>query len=117
MFDYDNDGDEDILYLMNGVLYFKENLSTEDDKIYLKENSLVISAKNNKFVSKDFIEAPNNFTSYVSTNQIINVSFSSTPNVYNYKLSFYDVVDKFWNEENPSYTPRFRKKQIVDAVA
>jgi hypothetical protein len=92
-------------------------LSTEDDKIYLKENPLVISIGDNKFIWKEFIEAPNNFTSYVSTNQIINVSFSSTPNVYNYRLGFYDVVDKFWNEENSSYTPEFRKKQIVDAVA
>jgi hypothetical protein len=50
MFDSDNDGDEDILYFMNGNLYFKENLSTEDDKIYLKENPLVISIGDNKFI-------------------------------------------------------------------
>jgi hypothetical protein len=50
MFDSDNDGDEDILYFMNGTLYLKENLSKKDDKVYLKESPLIVSARSNKFI-------------------------------------------------------------------
>jgi hypothetical protein len=27
------------------------------------------------------------------------------------------VVDKYFNERNDSYTPKYRKKRIIDAIA
>ncbi|MDR3150621.1 MAG: hypothetical protein LBU14_03250 [Candidatus Peribacteria bacterium] len=106
-----------MLYFVNGALYLKENLIEKDDKIYLKENPFVITSANNKFVVNNFIEAPNSFVSYTAMSNMINVSFYSTPDVHNYRLSFYDIIDKSWNEKNYAYVPEFTKEHIVDAVA
>jgi hypothetical protein len=37
-------------------------------------------------------------------------------NINNYRLSFYNMVDKFVNERFSNYSPKFRKKAIVDAI-
>jgi hypothetical protein len=117
LIDIDSDGDEDILYFMNGTLYFKENLDVKAKKIYLKENPLVVNFGNNKFIKGNFIEAVNNFASYITSSSLINVTFQALQGVNNYRLGFYDVVDKYFNEENDSYTPKYRKKRIIDAIA
>lgn len=116
--DFDNDSDDDLLYFVNNVLYLKNNLLNKAKKIYLNESPLVINSSDNKFVNWDvYISAINNASSNTSTSSVINVSFLWMKNIYNYRLSFYNVVDKFLNENLANYTPLFRKKSIVDAIS
>lgn len=115
--DIDLDWDEDILYMMNWVLYLKENLSIKDTKRKQVEEPIVVSSNYNKFLKNNFIESVNNFKSSITSNWLINLSFIWINNVNNYRLSYYDIVDKFNNETNISYIPKYKKKTIIDAVS
>lgn len=116
--DFDNDNDEDLLYFVNDVLYLKENLDKKDEKVYLNESPIVLDSEDNKFLNWDtYISAINNASSNVSSSSIINISFLATQKVNNYRLSFYNMVDKFVNENFSNYSPKFRKKSIVDAIS
>jgi vacuolar-type H+-ATPase subunit I/STV1 len=48
---------------------------------------------------------------------MINISFKANKYLNNYRLSFYEIVDKFLNEDNNLYEPKFRKKSIIDGVS
>jgi hypothetical protein len=48
---------------------------------------------------------------------MISISFSATPDIYNYKLSFYDIVDKFFNEQKEDYIPINKKKTEVVGIS
>jgi len=116
--DFDNDSDEDLLYFANNILYLKENLKEKENKSYPKEDPIIINSKNNKFVNwSEFYSSVNNTLELTVSSWIINVNFLSTPGIYNYRLSFYNVVDKFLNKWDPYYKPEFRKKSIVDSIA
>lgn len=115
--DYDNDGDEDMLYFVNGSLYLKENLKIKDNKVFLDENPIVVDMWDNKFIENDFISSVNSFRETTPSNNLINLSFLKTQNIDNYRLSFYSIVDKFLNEKNPIYTPLFKKKYIYDMIS
>jgi hypothetical protein len=62
---------------MNGTLYLKENFLEKSEKIYLKENPLVVNTNKNKFILGNFIEAVNGFSSYPNSNSLISVYFQS----------------------------------------
>lgn len=116
--DFDNDSDEDLLYFSNNTLYLKENLSEKASKIYLGETASVIDIEDNKFINgDDYLESVNNVVESAVSSSIINVWFKSIENINNYRLSSYTLVDKFLNEENTSYEPKFRKKTIIDWVS
>lgn len=116
--DFDKDSDEDLLYFSNNVLYLKENLDKKSKKVYLNENPLVVSIKDNKFLNwSKYISAINNAVSNVSSAWTINISFDAKNNINNYRLEFYNIVDKFLNENYLNYSPIFRKKSIVDSVS
>ncbi|MDD2907859.1 MAG: VCBS repeat-containing protein [Candidatus Gracilibacteria bacterium] len=116
--DFDNDSDEDLLYFANNILYLKENLGIKDKKVYLNESPLILDSSDNKFLNGDtYISAVNNAKSNTSTSSFINISFSGIKNINNYRLSFYNVVDKFLNERLSTYIPEYRKKSVIDAIA
>jgi len=116
--DFDKDSDEDLLYFANNVLYLKENLDKKSKKSYLNENPLIVEIKNNKFLNgSNFISSVDNTNSSVSTSWIININFQAKNSINNYRLAFYNVVDKYLNEKLVNYSPIFRKKSIIDAIS
>ncbi len=120
MMDVDNDGDEDVLYYANGQLFWKENLDKKDTKTYLSTNPIVLDSEANKFYNGDvFYESVNNFREIWTETGSVNLYFSSPSNPFlnKFRLWFYTIIDKYLNEGNNDYRPKFIKKDIVDAVA
>lgn len=118
--DIDWDQDDDIIYSVNNKIYLKENLEKTDNKVYLTESPLTLDIDDNKFFNGDiFYEAINNAHEIWSDNWNINIWFSSPTNrdLNKFRLSFYDRVDKYLNEDNSWYIPEFIKKDIVDAIS
>lgn len=102
LFDYDNDSDEDLLYLVNNQLYLKENLSVVDEGSYVSTPPMVLSSALNRFYSEGgdgFYESVNNFgTAGVESGAMsIRFSPSSREGIHNYRLEFFTLVDKFLN--------------------
>jgi hypothetical protein len=120
MIDIDNDNDEDLLYIANWQLFLKENSENNPTEIYVSTNPLVVEIENNKFYNSDkFYESINNFREIWSDSWSINLSFTAPTNsiLTNFRIWFYSIVDKYLNEDNENYKPRFIKKDIVDAIA
>ncbi len=116
--DSEKDSDEDLLYLSNGTLYLKNNLDIIDENDGSKSNPLFVSKNDNKFLNdSNFISSVNNVRERSVWSWVINLWFTGVPGIYNYRFSFYTLVDRFLNEDNTSYTPIFRKKSIVDSFA
>lgn len=118
--DYDLDWDEDILYMVAWELFLKENLKEESDKVYISSPPLTIKSIDNKFYNSSiFYESVNNLEESYVWNWFINVSFNSSNNdeINNYRLEFYDIVDKFSNINNSDYIPENSKKNIIDAFS
>jgi hypothetical protein len=110
-FDYDNDGDQDITYMMNGVIYLKENLEeTSNDRYISSVNTTNFSEMDEKF------EAINGFREVVE-NGFVNITFNAHTNreVNGYRLEYYDRIDAFDADE--SENPDDYKKVTVDAFA
>ncbi len=117
-FDYDSDSDEDILYISNGELFLKNNNSKTLEDKSSNLPILLLESKENKFFNKSvFYEAVNNFREVNISGNNINVWFSASSRnkVNNYRLEFFDIVDKFTNIWNSSYTPKKTKKTVIDA--
>nr|MDD3720153.1 VCBS repeat-containing protein [Candidatus Gracilibacteria bacterium] len=118
--DFDNDDDEDLLYMVNGELYLKENTKNtviNNPTIY---DPYELSIGDNKFFnSQIFYEAINNPREVSSANGYINFSFDAPTNdtLNNFRLEFYDIVDKFLNENYNSYVPQNIRKEIIDSFA
>ena len=118
--DIDNDSDEDLLYFANGQLFLKENLRHNPVKIYLSTNAIHLNVDDNKFYNWDiFYEAVNNVSELWSDSWNINLWFSAPTNksINNFRIWFYNIVDKYLNQYNESYNPEFIRKDIIDAVA
>ena len=115
--DYDNDWDKDLLYFVNNVLYLKENLENKpSNKVYLNEAPTVLSPSDNKYLNKYYIEAVNNAHESDIWNSIVNLSFDTLQNIYNYRMTYFDIVDKHRNLKRDEIEPR-RNKNIVDWIA
>ncbi|MDD2870584.1 MAG: VCBS repeat-containing protein [Candidatus Gracilibacteria bacterium] len=118
--DIDGDSDEDMFYFVNGELFLKENLTQKPTKSYVTTNPITIKSGDNKFFNGDkFFDQVNNAREVTSANGRINFGFSaSTDNtVHNYRLGFYQLVDKSSNLDNPNYRPLAIKRDIVDAIS
>lgn len=118
--DFDEDWDEDLLYMVSWELYLKENLNKKKAKIYISDAPIVISPELNKFYNNDtFYESVNYFNQLSSTNGFIDASFNSSTNlnINNYRLEFYTIIDKWLNIDNSLYSPKKTKKSIVDSFA
>ncbi|MDP2089997.1 MAG: FG-GAP-like repeat-containing protein [Candidatus Gracilibacteria bacterium] len=118
--DIDNDGDEDLLYFVNGQLFLKENLQNKPTKIYLTTNPLVLKSSDNKFFNGDvFFDTVNNFREFGNTNSTINIGFSASTNktINNYRIGFYQLIDKYLWEKDVNYRPQNVMKSIIDGVS
>ena len=118
--DFDLDSDLDLLYSMEGNLYLKENLiKTSENEIY-HSNVIILDSNSNKFLNNDlFYESPNNAYESLVSNDYININFSALRNndISNYRLEYYNIIDKYLNEDNISYIPKNTINNIVDSFA
>ena len=118
--DYDNDSDKDLLYLVDNELYVKENLSIDDHKNYVSLNPLEVDVKDNKFLNWNlFIEAVNWFEETAVSNKRINFKFlwSNNENINNYRIEFYNRIDKFLRQWDVNYIPYNLPKTVIDSFS
>lgn len=118
--DFDQDTDEDLLYMANWELFLKENLELKDSKIYVETNPIELKSNNNKFLNWSiFYETVNNFESILAENNYINLSFSSSnkTQINNYRVELYSIVDKFLNIDFAWYAPNNIFNSIIDSFS
>lgn len=117
--DFDNDSDTDAIYMVWNEIYIKENLKNKKTYTHFTWSPLSLSIGDNKYFDSDEVyhEAVNNFREWVNDNSYINVSFSQPTDskASNFRIEFYEIVDKFLNTENSNYFPQNIRKYIVDA--
>lgn len=118
--DFDGDNDKDIIYMVWNELYIKENLIEKKIiKQYYSGNPILLNKEDNKMYNNDFIESVNGLKESISDNGYINVKFSDSnrTNISNYKIEFYEIIDKFddvMNGLSATYIPKKIKKYIID---
>ena len=118
MLDFDWDDDDDLLYLANWQLFFKENLRNKASKVYVSTNPIIHDISDNKFYNWDiFYEAINNASELWSDNLAINLWFSAPTNkdITDFRIWFYTIIDKYLNVWDSNYRPEYIEKYIVDA--
>jgi len=99
--DFDTDGDKDLLYIVNGELFLKENLTIKQPKETVSLPPLKVKISNNRYFNgDDFIEAVNGFKEVNTDNRSINIVFNAPTdtNITNFRYEYYTTVDKFTNE-------------------
>lgn len=117
--DMDNDGDEDVLYLAQGKLYFKENHKQNPTVSHVSGNPLILSAGQNKFFNGDtYFEAINYFSEVNVSDGAINVEFMrpTNPNLKNFRMIYHTIVDRALNDRE-DYVPQSVDTHIVDALS
>lgn len=119
--DIDFDWDNDVLYLMNGILYFKENKKEARVKSSISERPLIVPVRNNIFFqnSEVYHESVNGFKEVSVSNGAINVSFErpTNPRTKNFRMTYHTIVDKYLARDDSVYTPETVQAHIVDALA
>lgn len=119
--DIDSDGDSDVLYIMNGILYFKENKKESRVKSHISERPLIVPVRNNIFFQSRWVyhEAVNGFKEVSVSNGAINVSFERPKNIWtkNFRMTYHTIVDKYLARDDAIYVPEFVENHIVDALA
>ena len=116
----DGDNDDDIVYMVAWEVYLKENLKNSATKNYIDKSPIVVSSNSNKFYnSNNFIEAINYFKEVSVNNDYINLGFAKHKNskINNYRVEFFEIVDKFSNIWNNSYVPTGIKKSVIDSFS
>lgn len=116
--DYDNDEDEDILYMVSWELYLKTNTKNSPNLVSNLWWVESVSISKNKFFNNEvFYEALNNTKESVSKNWFINFSFDAPTrdDLNNFRLEYYTIIDKYLNEWNDSYIPQNIKKELIDS--
>ncbi len=115
--DFDSDGDTDLLYLVNGQLYLKENISIKNTTNTNSSTILKVRSEKNKFLWTEFIEAINGFRETNTDNKSINISFNApkNPEITHFVYEYYTTVDKFSSELLRDYNPGWISKNVVEA--
>ncbi len=115
--DLDNDSDADVIYMIWQEIFVKESLKNKAQVTHYTWSPLVLSEWSNYIYDDDFNEAVNGFKESISDNDFINVSFMQPTDskTSNFRIEFYQIVDKFVNLTNTDYIPKNIKKFIVDA--
>ena len=93
--DSDNDGDVDVIYMMNGQIFIKENLETTDHSSW--RDVTTISSDNNPFYNWDiYYSWVDNFREGFIDNNFINAKFSSSTHkdISNYRMTFSRLIDR-----------------------
>lgn len=117
--DLDNDGDDDVLYLMSWKLYFKENRKNIEEKIYVSLPPLILGIDDNNFYNGEvYHEAVNGFAEASVSDGAINIEFSRPTNleIKNFRMSYHTIVDRYLDEDD-TFTPMSVETHIVDAIA
>ena len=117
--DLDGDGDDDVLYLMNWKLYFKENRKNTDTKQHISLPPLILDSDDNTFYNGDVhYEAVNGFNEASVSDGAINVEFSrpSNEDIKNFRMSYHTIVDKYLDDDD-TFIPTNVETHIVDAIA
>jgi len=115
--DMDNDGDNDVLYLMDGTLYFKENRKNTSSTIHLP-TPLILGVNDNQFYNGDvYYEAVNGFIESWVSDGAINISFAKPTNteLKNFRLEYHTLIDRYIDDGN-NLPPNF-ETHIVDALS
>ncbi len=119
--DYDNDWDEDLLYMVNGEIFLKTNTKKSWTKEYIDNSAFHINVWDNKFFDNKgaFIESINGFKETEVTDGYINLVFSPPKwkDISAFRVNFYDKVDKYTNLLDNTYAPENTKRYVVDAFA
>jgi len=115
--DIDNDGDDDVLYLVRNTLYFKENRTNTPSMAHVP-SPLTLRSSDNKFYNGDtYYEAINGFDEVSVSDGAINIEFSkpTNPTLKNFRLVYNTLVDRYIDDGNN--LPRSAETHIVDAIA
>lgn len=119
--DFDNDKDEDLIYMVKNEIFIKENTRIENVKEkYEALDPLVVDIDDNKFYNGDiFYESLNNIKEAVSFDSFINFSFDAPTNddVNNFRLDFFTLIDKYLNEDHDAYIPKWVMKYTIDSFS
>lgn len=120
-FDFDGDGDKDIIYMVGTQIYLKQNyLSKKQAKSYYTGSPIILTSGKNPYLKWDFISAVNGFREAVSDSGVINIWLNASDNKFNYRIEFFPIVDKFDDMilgYLSSYVPKNIKKYIIDGFA
>lgn len=117
--DTDNDGDDDVLYMVEGRLYFKENRTDTPTISHIPGPPLILDISDNKFFNgDDYYEAINGFIESNVTDGSINVEFQkpTNPDLKSFRMVYHTIVDKY-RDESLDFTPEETQTHIVDALA
>lgn len=115
--DMDNDGDNDVLYLVGGKLYLKENRANAPSENYFP-TPLILRSGQNKFYNGDtYYEAVNGFMETSVSDGAINIEFAkpTNTNLESFRLEYHTLVDRYIDDGNN--LPAWAQTHIVDAVA
>lgn len=117
--DFDNDKDDDVIYMVWTEIFVKENLQNKKETSHYTWSPTVLSKSDNDFYnsSNKFYESVNNFKESVSDNNYINLSFLQPTNddLANFRVEFFQIIDKFSNIWVTDYIPEWIKKYVIDA--
>ncbi len=117
--DIDNDGDDDVLYLVKGKLYLKENRKQSPVDFYVTEAPLILKSSDNVFYNGDrYYESINGFVESWVSDEAINVEFQkpTNPNIHNFRMVYNTIVDKYMDERK-TFIPKKVQTHIVDAIS
>ncbi len=113
---------DDLVYMVGNEIFFKKNL-VSDSKTprYYTNPALERSFIGLGYMTENrFLSAVNNFTESLAESGYINMKFQSSTrhDVNNYRVEFYNIVDKFTHvmQQKPAwYIPQKTQKHIIDA--
>ncbi|NDK10028.1 VCBS repeat-containing protein [Candidatus Gracilibacteria bacterium] len=114
--DIDGDRDEDVLYLADGKLYFKENRKNTPTVNFVSGPPLILAASDNDFFSGEYIESINYFEEAQVSDEAINISFQkpTNPLISQFRLTYNTLVDRYMDESD-TYVSSNLETHIVDA--
>jgi hypothetical protein len=100
--DVDGDSDEDMFYMVGSEIYFKENHLAKAQTLHWTGSPVVVDFADTEFAYGGFLPAVNNFSESVSESGFINMNFvaASKKSINNYRIEFYNIVDKMSHELN-----------------
>ncbi len=119
-FDFDSDWDDDLIYRMWQEVFIKENLSSKPVKSFVNFPPLKVDSSDNKYVNWDvFYNSVNNAKEVNVSSSAINLWFSDInwASIDNYRIEYYNIIDKRINENDVWYIPEKVRKSIIDSFS
>lgn len=114
-----DESNKDLLYQVWDELFLKENKKSVSSNNFYTWNPIVFDIDDIKFYNNEEVYYPsiNGFSENIVDSNNINVNFlQSSEDIANYRLEFYNIVDKFNNDDNSkSWNWLSTRRQIVDS--